>query len=200
MQNEEKIEAVVFLTDVTSYLNDFNVKLEGRNNTVTSCLWSVLFRESWCLNLTGHAVIFLKLLEQTRGKKLTFRTMLCSWRSWLNISKHALRSSAWENNFCCALETHFLSEMSQNSRLKDRESAPGSTQLLCKLSWLSSEKTCFYRKPSVTLSLSGHKRSLIKMLLEAHHHHVCINILLRISIFFFINDEYSEGLISQQTH
>lgn len=53
--------------------------------------------------------------------------------------------------------------MSQNTRWKHRESATGSMHFLCKLSWLSSKKTHLCRTLAVTLSLSGQKRSLLKM-------------------------------------
>ena len=105
LQNEEKMEAVAFLTDITSRRNNFNVKLQGRNNTMTSCLWCVLFRGSWrCLNLTyrreiaalskafgtnlrkknhlqNHAEFLEKLIEnfQTRFKDLSLekQVLLC---------------------------------------------------------------------------------------------------------------------------
>ena len=53
--------------------------------------------------------------------------------------------------------------MSQNTRWKHRKSATGSMHFLCKLSWLSSKKTHLHRTLPVTLSLSGQKRSLLKM-------------------------------------
>lgn len=84
LQNEEKMEAVAFLTDITSHRNDFNVKLQGRNNTVTSCLWCMLFRGSWrCLNLTYRRELaaLSKAFGTNLRKKITFRTMLSSWRS-----------------------------------------------------------------------------------------------------------------------
>lgn len=41
LQNEEKMEAVEFLTDITSHCNYLNVKLQGRNNTVSELVYAV---------------------------------------------------------------------------------------------------------------------------------------------------------------
>lgn len=41
LQNSEKMEAVAFLTDITSHLNNLNLKLQGKNNTVCELMSSV---------------------------------------------------------------------------------------------------------------------------------------------------------------
>jgi len=41
MQNEEKMDAVAFLADITSHLNDLNLKLQGKNNTVCELMSAV---------------------------------------------------------------------------------------------------------------------------------------------------------------
>lgn len=41
LQNPEKMEAVAFLTDITSHLNNLNLKLQGKNNTVCELISAV---------------------------------------------------------------------------------------------------------------------------------------------------------------
>ncbi len=152
------MEAVAFVTDITSHLSDLNVKLQGRNDTMSDLMSPV------CAFQRKLEVFTLDRLSKTFGtnqrEKITIRAMLSSWKSWLKISKTTLRTSALENKFYCALKTHSLSEMSHNSRWKHRGSAPGLIQLFCKLNWLTSKKTCLCRKLTVTLSLSGQKTVL----------------------------------------
>ncbi|KAL2081690.1 hypothetical protein ACEWY4_023543 [Coilia grayii] len=41
LQNNEKMEIAAFLTDITAHLNDLNVKLQGRNNTVCNLISAI---------------------------------------------------------------------------------------------------------------------------------------------------------------
>lgn len=41
MEDEEKMETVAFLTDITSHLNQLNVKLQGWHNTVCDMITAV---------------------------------------------------------------------------------------------------------------------------------------------------------------
>lgn len=41
LQNPEKMAAVAFLTDITSHLNNLNLKLQGKNNTVCELMSAV---------------------------------------------------------------------------------------------------------------------------------------------------------------
>ncbi|KAK1889687.1 General transcription factor II-I repeat domain containing protein 2 [Dissostichus eleginoides] len=71
MQNEEKMEAVAFLADITSHLNDLNLKLQGKNNTVCELMSAVrAFQrklEVFKSDLQEGMLHFPKLLEQTKG-------------------------------------------------------------------------------------------------------------------------------------
>ncbi|MBN3304913.1 GSHB synthetase, partial [Amia calva] len=71
MQNEEKMEIVAFLSDITSHLNDLNMKLQGKNNTVCN-LTSVVCAfqkklELFKCDLQQDLLHFPKLLNQTAG-------------------------------------------------------------------------------------------------------------------------------------
>ncbi|KAK1896800.1 General transcription factor II-I repeat domain containing protein 2 [Dissostichus eleginoides] len=71
MQNEEKMEAVAFLADITSHLNDLNLKLQGKNNTVCELMSAVrAFQrklEVFKSDLQEGLLHLPKLLEQTKG-------------------------------------------------------------------------------------------------------------------------------------
>ncbi|KAJ4920930.1 hypothetical protein JOQ06_016525 [Pogonophryne albipinna] len=71
MQNE-KMEAVAFLADITSHLNDLNLKLQGKNNTVCELMSAVrAFQrklEVFKSDLQEGLLYFPKLLEQTKGE------------------------------------------------------------------------------------------------------------------------------------
>ncbi|MBN3304818.1 SCND3 protein, partial [Amia calva] len=71
MQNEEKMEIVAFLSDITSHLNDLNMKLQGKNNTVCNLTSAVCaFQkklELFKCDLQQDLLHFPKLLNQTAG-------------------------------------------------------------------------------------------------------------------------------------
>ncbi|KAK1901732.1 General transcription factor II-I repeat domain containing protein 2 [Dissostichus eleginoides] len=71
LQDDEKMECVAFLVDVTSHLNELNLKLQGRGNTVCDLMSAVrsfqrkleIFRS----DITEAHLHFPTLLEQTNG-------------------------------------------------------------------------------------------------------------------------------------
>ncbi|KAG1925210.1 protein FAM200B, partial [Pimephales promelas] len=71
LQNEEKMEIVAFLSDITSHLNDLNMKLQGKNNTVCNLTSAVCaFQkklELFKCDLQQDLLHFPKLLNQTAG-------------------------------------------------------------------------------------------------------------------------------------
>ena len=71
MQNEDKMEIVAFLSDITSHLNDLNMKLQGKNNTVCNFMSAVrAFQkklEVFKCDLQQDLLHFPKLLNQTAG-------------------------------------------------------------------------------------------------------------------------------------
>ena len=71
MQNEEKILIVAFLSDITSHLNDLDMKLQGKNNTVCNLTSAVCaFQkklELFKCDLQQDQLHFAKLLNQTAG-------------------------------------------------------------------------------------------------------------------------------------
>lgn len=171
-----KMEAVAFLPDITSHLTDFNVKLQGRNNTVTPCLWCALFRGSWrCLNLTYRRACctFQSFFEQTRGKKspqfleklienfqtsfedlsLGKQVLLCIGNPFLvrNVTEFSIegqRICPWVNT--AALQTELI-EFRENTFLQEAHCDPVTL-------WTAEDS-------------------------PPHPHLVCFNILLRKSIF-----------------
>lgn len=59
LENPEEIEAVAFLTDITSHLNNLNLKLQGKNNTVCDQISAVraFQRKLFLLNLIFKMII-----------------------------------------------------------------------------------------------------------------------------------------------
>lgn len=41
LQNDEKMEIAAFLSDITAHLNDLNLKLQGKNNTVCNLMTAI---------------------------------------------------------------------------------------------------------------------------------------------------------------
>ncbi|KAL0161498.1 hypothetical protein M9458_045223 [Cirrhinus mrigala] len=72
MKNEEEMEVVAFLTDITSHLNDLNLKLQGKNSTVCDLMSAVrAFQrklEVFKCDLQQNLLHFPRLLDQTAGK------------------------------------------------------------------------------------------------------------------------------------
>ncbi len=72
MKNEEEMEIVAFLTDITSHLNDLNMKLQGKNSTVCGLMSAVrAFQrklEVFKCDLQQDLLHFPRLLDQTGGK------------------------------------------------------------------------------------------------------------------------------------
>ncbi|KAG2466409.1 SCND3 protein, partial [Polypterus senegalus] len=72
MKNDEKMEIVAFLTDITSHLNDLNMKLQGKNSTVCDLMLAVrAFQrklEVFKCDLQQDLLHFPRLLDQTAGK------------------------------------------------------------------------------------------------------------------------------------
>ncbi|KAL0152429.1 hypothetical protein M9458_052152, partial [Cirrhinus mrigala] len=72
MKNEEEMEVVAFLTDITSHLNDLNLKLQGKNSTVCDLMSAVrAFQrklEVLKCDLQQNLLHFPRLLDQTAGK------------------------------------------------------------------------------------------------------------------------------------
>ncbi|XP_060761167.1 general transcription factor II-I repeat domain-containing protein 2-like [Neoarius graeffei] len=66
------MEAVAFLTDMTSHMNNLNLKLQGKENTVCKLISAVrAFQrklEVFRSDLQEELLHFPKLLEQTKGK------------------------------------------------------------------------------------------------------------------------------------
>lgn len=73
------MEAVAFVTDITSHLSDLNVKLQGRNDTMSDLMSPV------CAFQRKLEVFTLDRLSKTFGtnqrEKITIRAMLSSWKS-----------------------------------------------------------------------------------------------------------------------
>lgn len=70
LQNPGKMEAVAFLTDMTSHMNDLNLKLQGKGNTVYELISAVrafqrkleVFKSDLqvgCLNIVYHTHLYL---------------------------------------------------------------------------------------------------------------------------------------------
>jgi len=72
IKNEEEMEIVAFLTDITSHLSDLNMKLQGKNSTVCGLMSAVCaFRrklEVFKCDLQQDLLHFPRLLDQTAGK------------------------------------------------------------------------------------------------------------------------------------
>ncbi|KAG2467552.1 MOG1 factor, partial [Polypterus senegalus] len=72
MKNDEKMEIIAFLTDITSHLNDLNMKLRGKNSTVCDLMLAVrAFQrklEVFKCDLQQDLLHFPRLLDQTAGK------------------------------------------------------------------------------------------------------------------------------------
>jgi DNA-directed RNA polymerase subunit L len=70
---DEKMETGAFLTNITSHLNQLNVKLQGRDNTVCDMITAVqAFQKKFELfknDLQGELVHIPNLLVQTQGNK-----------------------------------------------------------------------------------------------------------------------------------
>ncbi|CAL9707870.1 unnamed protein product [Knipowitschia caucasica] len=73
LQDEHKMDMVAFLVDITSHLNDLNLKLQGQNNSVSDLMTAVrsfqrkldIFRE----DIEGKCEHFPKLQEQMQGER-----------------------------------------------------------------------------------------------------------------------------------
>lgn len=73
LQDEHKMNMVAFLVDITSHLNELNVKLQGQNNTVADLMTAIrsfqrkldIFKE----DLEGGCEHFPKLQEQIQGER-----------------------------------------------------------------------------------------------------------------------------------
>lgn len=73
LQDEHKMDMVSFLVDITSHLNELNLKLQGQNNSVADLMTAVrsfqrkldIFRE----DLEGECEHFPKLQEQIQGER-----------------------------------------------------------------------------------------------------------------------------------
>ncbi|XP_061913867.1 general transcription factor II-I repeat domain-containing protein 2-like isoform X1 [Entelurus aequoreus] len=72
LQNAGKMEAVAFLADITSHLNDLNVKLQGKKNTLCELMSEVrAFQrklELFKSHIQEELFHFPKLLELTKGE------------------------------------------------------------------------------------------------------------------------------------
>ncbi|XP_061765907.1 general transcription factor II-I repeat domain-containing protein 2-like [Nerophis ophidion] len=72
LQNAGKMEAVAFLADITSHLNDLNLKLQGKKNTVCALMSEVrAFQRNLELfkrDIQEELLHFPKLLELTKGE------------------------------------------------------------------------------------------------------------------------------------
>ncbi|XP_019748101.1 general transcription factor II-I repeat domain-containing protein 2-like [Hippocampus comes] len=72
LRNDEKMEVVAFLADITSHLNELNLKLQGKDSTVCELMSAVrAFQrklENFKVDLQERMGHFPKLLEQTKGK------------------------------------------------------------------------------------------------------------------------------------
>ncbi|MGH0143643.1 UNVERIFIED_CONTAM: hypothetical protein FKN15_008789 [Acipenser sinensis] len=73
LEDVEKMQTAAFLADITSHLNELNVKLQGQNNTVCdliTAVWAFQRKlEIYKTDLQGELVHFPKCLEQTQGEK-----------------------------------------------------------------------------------------------------------------------------------
>ncbi|KAL6461064.1 hypothetical protein MHYP_G00310300 [Metynnis hypsauchen] len=73
LQEEHKMDVVAFLVDITSHLNELNLKLQGKNSSVADLMTAVrsfqrkldIFKE----DLEGECEHFPKLQEQIRGER-----------------------------------------------------------------------------------------------------------------------------------
>ncbi|XP_077312023.1 SCAN domain-containing protein 3-like [Lithobates pipiens] len=73
LQDESTMENIAFLVDITSHLNELNVKLQGKNNSICDLMTAVrsfqrkldLFKE----DLQGECLHFTKVKEQIQGKR-----------------------------------------------------------------------------------------------------------------------------------
>ena len=78
LQNNEKMEIVAFLSDITCHLNDLNLKLQGKNNTV--CILMSAIRafqrklEIFKIDIQEEGLLhFPKLKSQASGTQMVKR-------------------------------------------------------------------------------------------------------------------------------
>lgn len=73
LEDVEKMQTAAFLANITSHLNELNVKLQGQNNTVCNVITAVRsFQRKLKIfktDLHSELVHFLKLLKQIKGGK-----------------------------------------------------------------------------------------------------------------------------------
>ncbi len=71
LRNDDSIELVAFLVDITSHLNELNLRLQGQGNTVCDLMAAVRSFETWLeifkSDITGPHTHFPTLLQQTNG-------------------------------------------------------------------------------------------------------------------------------------
>lgn len=133
-----------FVRDIIAHLTDLNVKLQERNDTVSDLKSPVhVLQRKFTLDIEKGTLHFPKLLDQARGGKKSASESGWAPRELPNLLWGIGKTSStvqWKS-------INYLSEMSQHFHWKNRKSTPGSVQLLCKVSWLSSHKdSCCTRR------------------------------------------------------
>ncbi len=100
LKNDDSIERVAFLVDITSHLNELNLRLQGQGNTVCDLMAAVHSFERWLeifkSDITGPHTHFPTLLQQTNGNHhLSFLEKLAE-----NVREHFKASMLADK--CCS--------------------------------------------------------------------------------------------------
>lgn len=81
LKDEKKMDNVAFLVDITSHLNELNLKLQGKNNSICELMTAVrsfqrkleVFKD----DLQGECAHFSAVQEQVQGQRCVLFCWLC---------------------------------------------------------------------------------------------------------------------------
>lgn len=158
LRNNDHMELTPFLVDITSHLNELNLKLLGQRNSVCSGDLKEQYaplKGSWgSFRVTSQGHISTFKLFSSRLMATTIITIFAFWRCLLKISGSALRASMYADKCCSAFHLHSWLRLLRSIQKQPRVSSNGQ---VCRLNSL----TC--RKWTETLLPFGLKWSQLKI-------------------------------------
>lgn len=131
-ENVKEMDIVAFLVDITSHLNELNLKLQGQDNSVCDLMTAVHAFQRKLGVFEGDLLDcthFPSVQEQVMGEKSDFVDKLIG-----NSGKH-LTISPLDSRSPYSFKTNSLSQISEGSQRKPQRTSSGQMESLSRWSW-----------------------------------------------------------------